>query len=816
MKTTTISHSNQTQPRSPVKLASKHSKTFLPLSLLFSFFILHSSLFICNCEQPSSNPALPLPAYAAITNGIISGYKNISVQQKDFTITIANETLRTPIAEDADLSSWFTNLPVGLSVRSKALVPISQPNINISITGTPLEVSDAQFAVTIPEGTLGEWKALPVKANSGAKYSIAIPDATVADVAITGLPGTPIGATDIIITLYKGTFTSTANAPSWISNMPQGLTAALKSSSSDTATITVSGTTSSIIHTPIKITLPPSAVSESPITVIENPKATFEIFNPDTKLAFINDITISGVKNFDLSIGLASPQYRWSRIKEITPAEIVIKLNRDSFHDITGISGWITNLPLGLTATLVSSSSDTVVINISGYPEVLRDAPVRVTIPASVLTGGAPLTAFENPNAVFHIPDVSITLPQTPSDSSQSRASIIGTKGIPITTVDTVQLSIANDTLKDSDIVGTDVTLWFTNIPAGLIAEINDVSLVAGKPVITITISGTPTERKVEHIKVIVPASFLKCNVDVEADPEISAKYVIAESAMTDAEMKTMVPITGGRVNFQPPYTYIGQDSSKGFPREPGPFYGSRIDITIPDFQIGKYEVTQQLWGEVYNWAIAHEYDFGAYSWTVPSEDKKYFPKQHISCKEAVMWCNAYSEMTDREPVYFCPDVSTVFKSIEAGGASLVYAEIHVKEDADGFRVPTPEIWEYAARGGDINGAAWYYRYPGTNNLAEVSRFAWVDKIRTYDAYNNEVRVGLFEPTAPGLYDMAGNLHEWTVKADSADPSQTITRGGANNRDANYCAFDWVDRTERRWSASRDIIGFRVVTMNND
>jgi formylglycine-generating enzyme required for sulfatase activity len=77
--------------------------------------------------------------------------------------------------------------------------------------------------------------------------------------------------------------------------------------------------------------------------------------------------------------------------------------------------------------------------------------------------------------------------------------------------------------------------------------------------------------------------------------------------------------------------------------------------------------------------------------------------------------------------------------------------------------------------------------------------------------YNNEIPVGILAPNYAGIYDMAGNLHEWTVKTDERDESQTITRGGANNRDAVRSGFD-APREERRWDSSRDIIGIRVIS----
>jgi formylglycine-generating enzyme required for sulfatase activity len=309
-------------------------------------------------------------------------------------------------------------------------------------------------------------------------------------------------------------------------------------------------------------------------------------------------------------------------------------------------------------------------------------------------------------------------------------------------------------------------------------------------------------------MELTIPGAILSCGVDIEVLPEISAKYAIAETEMTPEEARQMISITGGTVTSQPQFEYPGGNSSQGFPREPGPFIQSRLPETIPSFKIGKYEVTRELWYEVYTWSKTNGYSFGSYSWTAPSGDQNFLPIQMVSCKEAVIWCNAYSEKTGLTPVYYKDAGKT---AVLRDTSASQYANISLMEDADGYRIPTPALWEYAARGGDVDGPQWNYRWPGTDTFSAVKQYAWADQIRTYDVYNNEIPVGILLPNAAGIHDMGGNIHEWTVKTDDRDPSQTVTRGGANNRDASRSAFD-AAREERRWDSSRDIIGFRVIS----
>jgi len=216
-------------------------------------------------------------------------------------------------------------------------------------------------------------------------------------------------------------------------------------------------------------------------------------------------------------------------------------------------------------------------------------------------------------------------------------------------------------------------------------------------------------------------------------------------------------------------------------------FYIGEAAVTVGEFReftaSSKYKTSAEKNGHslVMNWTTGDLDRMPKYSWSNPSfTQTDNYPVVHISWLDAVEYCNWRSKQDGLKPVY----------AISPG-------KINIDDSANGYRLPTEEEWEYACRAGTTTA----YNTGGSSIPATLANF---DESYIY----KPAAVKSYPPNKWGLYEMHGNIFEWT-QDPYGNSGEIFMRGGA------WCTSDYSLRSANRSTASMDItcslVGFRLV-----
>lgn len=222
----------------------------------------------------------------------------------------------------------------------------------------------------------------------------------------------------------------------------------------------------------------------------------------------------------------------------------------------------------------------------------------------------------------------------------------------------------------------------------------------------------------------------------------------------------------------------------------------------ISPFLIARYEATYSLWRTVHAWATDTARGSGIYVFANQGREghdgtegaaptaAQNEPVTTVSWRDAVVWCNAYSEMDGFVPVYYS-DAGFTAVIRDSGDSNAAACDAAFADwDADGYRLPTEGEWQYAA--GYIDGGEWTpWNCISGDSAPQYSSdtavdYAWFDENSQETTHDT----GRKSANAAGIYDMSGNVSEWcwdwygAYPTDSADyrgpgsGSNRAARGG--------------------------------------
>jgi len=251
--------------------------------------------------------------------------------------------------------------------------------------------------------------------------------------------------------------------------------------------------------------------------------------------------------------------------------------------------------------------------------------------------------------------------------------------------------------------------------------------------------------------------------------------FALTAQAAAQNRDSDMVRIPGGTFTMG---TSEAQDSQQNLPSDYQGWSKPQHTVTVQSFMMAKTPVTRGQYAAFVAATGASSGSSGCYGPKIVQQNGQ----QWVNWVQdpSLNWQNPGFTQTDNDPVV----------CVSYNDAMAYIAWLNARSEHT-YRLPTEAEWEYAARGkanqtaahfwgDDLASACQYANVAGTDFATAYQLSTSTDGIFSCsDGFAYTAPVASFQPNDYGLYDMLGNVWQWTADCWNTDYSNSPTDGTA-------------------------------------
>lgn len=305
------------------------------------------------------------------------------------------------------------------------------------------------------------------------------------------------------------------------------------------------------------------------------------------------------------------------------------------------------------------------------------------------------------------------------------------------------------------------------------------------------------------------------CTASRGSDAEIREPTV--EAGSESSSTKGMLKLPGGTF-------LMGTDTDEGFPDDGE---GPVREVQVDSFWIDATTVTNADFAEFVR-ATGYKTDAERYNWSFVF--KNFLPEKlrnrDLPYSSDTPWWKGIEGAYWKQPE---GPQSSISERMDHPAVHISWNDAMAYCQWAGKRLPTEAEWEYAARGGlEQKKFPWGDELtPGGEHRCNVWQGTFPDNNTAEDGYDGTAPARSFKPNNFGLYNISGNIWEWTgdwfsasypllrISDNPTGPGQgeaKVIRGGSYLCHKSYCnRYRVAARSGNTPDSSTGNMGFRCV-----